>query len=218
MHRLVWNLAWGTSGEVESDEPDDGEGDIPRGPRVAPGTYTLELEVDGRKQSPETLAVAKDPRSPANQAEFDEQFETSYRIFRDSLACRRALAEIYSVKEQLAKIVVGAGDDEIARSSKELAAKVDALVKGTDGTPGFDAANQELTSALNMAESADRTMPAQGSAVYAEARAASSQRIQEWAALKKGPIDTLNQELKTKGLAPIAIAEIEREVFYLMTR
>jgi photosystem II stability/assembly factor-like uncharacterized protein len=218
MHRLVWNLSWGTSGVAESDEPDDGEGDIPRGPRVAPGAYTLELEVDGKKLSPETLAVMKDPRSPANQAEFDEQFETSYRIFRDSLACRRALAEMDSVNEQLAKIVMGAASDEIIRNSKELAATIDTLAKGTAGTLGLDVANQEMTSALNMAESADRAMPAQGIEVYDEARAALSQRIQEWAALKKGPVDTLNRELKTRGLAPIAIAEIEREIFYLMTR
>jgi photosystem II stability/assembly factor-like uncharacterized protein len=218
MHRLIWNLTWGTSGVADSDEPDDGEGDIPRGPRVAPGTYTLEFEVDEKKLSPESLAVVKDPRSPASQAEFDEQLETSYTIFRDSLACRRALAEIGSVKEQLAKIVAGAANDEIAKDNERVAAAIDLLTKGSGGKLGIDAANQELTSVLNMAESADRAMPAQGLAVYAEARAASSQRIQEWAALKKGPIDTLNQELKTKGLEPIAIAEIEQEVYYLMTR
>lgn len=218
MHRLIWNLAWGTSGVSESDEPDDGEGDIPRGPRVAPGTYTLELEVDEKKLPPESLAVVKDPRSPASQAEFDEQFETSYRIFRDSLACRRALAEVGSVKEQLAKIVGGAPNEEIAKASNGLTAQIDALVKGTGGMLGLDAVNQELTSALNMAESADRAIPAQGLEVYAEARASSNQRIQDWAALKKGPIDSLNQELKSKGLTPIAIAEIEREVYYLMTR
>jgi hypothetical protein len=36
--------------------------------------------------------------------------------------------------------------------------------------------------------------------------------------LKKDPIDAFNQQLKTQGLVPIAIAEIEREVHYLMTR
>jgi hypothetical protein len=54
--------------------------------------------------------------------------------------------------------------------------------------------------------------------VYAEAKSAASQRIGEWAVLKKGPLDDLNQKLHATGLAPIEIAEIEREVFYLMTR
>ena len=140
-------------------------------------------------------------------------------MFRDSLDSRRALAEIGSVKEQLAKIIARAGNNDIVTTSKELAAKVDVLVQGTGGTElGLDAANQELTSVLNMAESSDRATPAQALEVYAEARAASGQRLNEWTALKKGPIDALNQQLKTQGLAPIAIAEIEREVYYLMTR
>jgi len=83
---------------------------------------------------------------------------------------------------------------------------------------GLGAANQELTSALRVAESSERATPAQALAVYDQARTASSERIIQWAALKKGPIDTLNQQLKAQGLAPIAIAEIEREVYELMTR
>jgi hypothetical protein len=219
MHRLVWNLAWGSTGVVESDEPDDGEGDMPRGPRAAPGIYKVELEADGKKQPAETLTLEKDPRSPATQAEFDEKFETSYRIFHDSLESRRALAEIGSVKEGLAKITVDASKSEISNQTKELAAQIDTLLKGTDGTLlGLDAANQELTSALGMTESSDRATPAQALAVYEQARAASSERIKQWDALKKGPIEKLNQQLKAQGAAPIAIAEIEREVYTVMTR
>jgi photosystem II stability/assembly factor-like uncharacterized protein len=219
MHRLIWNLAWGTSGVAESDEPDDGEGDIPRGPRCAPGTYTLDLEVDGKKLPTETLSVVKDPRSPATQLDFDAQFATSYQIFLDSLASRRALAEIASVKQQLAKAIASPQNDEIAKQSKELAAAIDALLEGTGGAAlGLNAANQELTSSLSVAESSDRAAPSQALAVYDEARTAARQRISEWAALKKGSLADLNQQLKTSGLAPIAIAEIEREVHYLMTR
>ena len=219
MHRLVWNLAWGTSGVAESDEPDDGEGDIPRGPRVAPGTYSVELEADGKKFPAESLTIVKDPRSPASQAELEEQFKTSYTIFRDSLSARRALAEIGSVKEQLTKVIASQGNSETADECKRFSTSIDALVDGTSsGSLGLDAANQELTAALGVAEGADRTTPAQGLEVYAEAKAASGQRIGEWTALKKGPLDTLNQKLRAKGLAPIAIAEIEQEVYYLMTR
>jgi hypothetical protein len=219
MHRLVWNLVWGSTGVAESDEPDDGEGDIPRGPRVAPGTYTVELKADGRKSSPETLIVVKDPRSHASQPELDEQFKTGHAIFLDSLNARRALAEIGSVKEQLAKVIASQGTSETADDCRRFTTTIDALVEGTTGgSLGLDAVNQELTASLSVAESADRATPAQALHVYAEAKAASAQRTAEWSAFKKGPLDTLNQKLKTKGLAPIAIAEIEREVYYLMTR
>ncbi|MGO9337573.1 MAG: WD40/YVTN/BNR-like repeat-containing protein [Terracidiphilus sp.] len=219
MHRFVWNLAWGSSGVPESDEPDDGEGDIPRGPRVVPGSYSVELETDGKVRAQESLLVAKDPRSPATQAEFEETFATAYRMFLDSLNCRRALAEIGSVKEQLNKLIADPKNNELATKAKELAASADAVVEGAGAASlGLDAANQELTSAMNMAESSDRRVPSQALAVYAEARLASAQRIKDWAALKTGPLATLNLELKSQGLAPIAIAEIEREVHDLMTR
>jgi photosystem II stability/assembly factor-like uncharacterized protein len=219
MHRFVWNLAWGTSGVPESDEPDDGEGDIPRGPRAAPGSYSVELEADGKVLSRESLLVAKDPRSPATQAEFDENFVTTYKMFLDSLSCRRALAEIGSVKEQLSKLIANSKDSAVETKAKELSAAADAVVESSDSASlGLDAANQELTSAMNMAESSDRRVPAQALIVYNEARAASARRIKDWADLKAGPLAALNLELKTQGLAPIAIAEIEREVYELMTR
>jgi photosystem II stability/assembly factor-like uncharacterized protein len=219
MHRFVWNLQWGTSGVRESDEPDDGEGDIPRGPRIAPGSYSVELESDGKVVGRETLLVAKDPRSLATQAEFEANFETAYRMFLDSLNCRRALAEIGSVKEQLNKLIADSTNNEIASKAKELSAAADSVVEGSGGTIlGLDAANQELTSAMNMAESSDRPVPAQAMIVYGEARTAAAQGIKDWAALKTGPLAALNLKLKTQGLEPIAIAEIEREVNELMTR
>ena len=219
MHRIVWNLTWGSSGAADDDQPDDGEGDIPRGPRVAPGTYSVQLEVDAKQLPPQTLVVKKDPRSPATQAGFDQKFQQSYTIFLDSLKCRRALAEIGPVREQLAKIIAASPDNELVTNAKGLATSIDALTDDSAGaTLGLDAANQEFTASLNMAESADRTTPAQALTVYAEARKASQQRIQQWTALKTGPLAALNTQLKAQGHAPIAISQIEREVYYLMTR
>jgi hypothetical protein len=71
---------------------------------------------------------------------------------------------------------------------------------------------------MNMAESSDHRVPSQGLTVYDEAREASAQGIRRWTTLKSGQLEELNRELKTKGLVPIAIAEIEREVYELMTR
>ena len=224
MHRFLWNLAWGTSGVAESDEPDDGEGDVPRGPRVAPGKYTLELEVDGKKAAPETLVVVMDPRSPASQTDLQQQFDISYRIFADSLESRRALAEIGSVQEQLSKVTseASAGDGDLEKIARDLATAIDAVLAGNSQLPeksvGLNQANMELTAALHVAESSDRATPSQALAVYAEAHTASAARVAEWKTLKQGPLADLNQRLKAQHHAPIAIAEIEREVYYLMTR
>jgi photosystem II stability/assembly factor-like uncharacterized protein len=224
MHRFIWNLAWGTSGVVESDEPDDGEGDIPRGPRVAPGKYTLQLDVDGKGLAPETLVVVSDPRSPATQAELEEQFDVSYKIFADSLESRRALAEIGSVQEQLSKTLASTTDlsADLKKQASGFTASINALLSRRSTSPqklmGLEEANTALTAALHVAESSDRALPSQALDVYAQAHRGSAARVKEWSALKQGPLADLNRQLKAQGLTPIAVAEIEREVDYLMTR
>jgi hypothetical protein len=209
MHRIVWNLAWDPSGKPEDDEPDDGEGRVPHAPRVAPGTYTIELEVDGKTVSTEPWTLLKDPRSPATQAQFAQQFATSQQIFRDSLTGRRALSEIDSVKKQLDQIGANAaaGAPLIAKT-KALRADLDAIV---EGNAGMDAATTELATALNAVESSDRTAPSQALAVYHLARAASHARMQQWTAFKSGALATFNQELRVQGLAPVAVIAGERE-------
>jgi hypothetical protein len=215
-HRFIWNLAWGTSGVEESEEPDDGEGSIPRGPKVAPGTYTLVLSVDGKPLPAEQLTVTMDPRTKATTAELQQNFRTTYEIFVASLEARRALAEIGSVKAQLTKNSFS--NSQIAQQQKALLVSIDAITAGAGGSLGLDQANSEITSALNAAESSDRGIPSQAIQVYDEANAASAPRIKEWAALKQGALVQFNQQLTHEKLAPIAISAIEHEVYVLMTQ
>ena len=203
MHRFVWNLGWDPSGKPEDNEPDDGEGRVPHAPRVAPGTYTVELEVDGKTVTTQPLILVKDPRSPATQAQFVQQFSTSHQIFRDSLAGRHALSEINSVKEQLDRIGSNAAAAApVIAKAKTLRADLDSIV---EGNAGLDAATTELATALNAVESSDRPAPSQALAVYRLGRSASHAQIQQWSALKNGALATFNQELQTQGLAPVTI-------------
>jgi len=215
-HRFLWNLAVGTSGVAESDEPDDGEGGIPRGPKVAPGEFTLELIADGKPLPLQNLEVVMDPRSAATPFELQQNFVTASKIFADSLEARRALAEIDSVATQLKKLA--STKTALTTQSQTLYFAITAITDGTPAAPGLGQANTELTSALNVAESSGRAIPAQALEVYAEAAAASSARIKEWAALKQGPLANFNQQLKSAHLPPIAIAAIEHEVYILMTQ
>ncbi len=204
MHRFIWNLAWGPPGTPEDNEPDDGEGRTPHAPRVAPGTYTVELDVNGRKVSSEPLILVKDPRSPATQPQFVQQFERSLMIFRDATDSRRALEDIASVKEQLDKAIVNAGaaDAGVIGRAKGLRADLDALLEGNSG---LDAATTELITALNAVESSDRPAPSQALAVYKLARIASHAKLKQWAALRSGPIARLGEELKAQGLSPVSV-------------
>jgi hypothetical protein len=157
-----------------------------------------------------------DPRCAASSTELQQNFTTSYTIFRGSLESRRALAEIGSVKDQLAKQVFE--KPEIVQQQKALLAAIDAITDGTRASPGLEQANTEITSALNVAESSDRAIPSQALAVYAEASAASTLRVKQWAALKQGALAQFNQQLTREKLVPIAISAIEQEVYLLMTQ
>ncbi|AXC12625.1 Glycosyl hydrolase, BNR repeat precursor [Acidisarcina polymorpha] len=215
-HRFIWNLAWGTSGVQESDEPDDGEGSIPRGPKVAPGIYTVQLSVDGKPLKPQQLNITMDPRIQATTAELQQNLTTAYKIFSTSLQTRRALAEIDSVKTQLGKNSFI--NPQLAQMQKALLASIDQITEGAGGSLGLEQANSEITSALNAAESSDRPIPSQVMQVYSEANAASALRLKQWAALKQGALVQFNQQLTQQKLTPIAISAIEHEVYILMTQ
>jgi hypothetical protein len=215
-HRFLWNLAWGTSGVQESDEPDDGEGIMPHGPKVAPGTYTLELSVDGKSLPAERLLVTMDPRSKATTTELQQNFATTYGIFRASLQARRALAELGSVKDQLTKDAFS--NPQIAQQQKALLASIDAIISGTGAGPGLEQANSEITAVLTVAEGSDRPIPSQAVQVYSEASTTSALGIKAWATLKQGALAQFNQQLTRAQLAPIAISAIEHEVYVLMTQ
>ena len=69
-----------------------------------------------------------------------------------------------------------------------------------------------------MVESGDRAVPSQAIAVYEQSDSAMKARVAEWSQLKTGRLAQLNDQLKQAKLTPVAIAEIEREVEYFMSR
>jgi hypothetical protein len=203
MHRFIWNLAWDPSGKPENSEPEDGEGRTPHPPRVAPGSYTVELEVNGESVSREPLLLTKDPRSPATQAQFALQFATSHKIYGDSLESRRALSEIAAVNKQLDQMNgSAAANAPLIAKVKELRAALERIVAGNSG---LDAATMQIITALNAVESSDRPAPSQALAVYRLGRTASRAKLKEWAVFKGGPLAIFNQELQSQGMTAIAV-------------
>ncbi len=99
MHRFVWNLAWGGSGESTADE--DSESRSPSGPKAIPGMYQVRLTADGQTQS-QSLKIIMDPRSPATPEILQQQLRLGQEIFAEAREARRVLAEIGSVEKHLA--------------------------------------------------------------------------------------------------------------------
>jgi len=68
-----------------------------------PGIYQVRLTVDGKAQD-QPLKVVMDPRSPATAEVLAQQLRLGQQIFGETIAARRALAEIESVQKQLTEL------------------------------------------------------------------------------------------------------------------
>jgi photosystem II stability/assembly factor-like uncharacterized protein len=219
MHRFVWDLTWGGSGEPSVDE--ESEFRNPSGPKVVPGTYTVRLTVDGKPQT-QLLQVVMDPRSPATARILEQQLQLGRQMFAETLEARRALAELDSVQKQLAEIEqkVGEGKGALKSTLAEAQSEIGKIVTNKEERPGggLQGGYTDLSSALHVVEGGDREVPAQATALYQESSQQVKAGIAEWTAYKQTKLRQLNQELREGSLAPIAISEIEQEVEYLMSR
>ena len=226
MHRFVWDLTWGSSGGPTDDE--DAAYHRPKGPKAVPGKYEVHLTVDGKVQN-QVLTVVMDPRSPATPEVLAQQLQLGRQIFGDTMEARRALAEIDSVQRQLAEIQKKVGEQKAeARDASVASALTGAqstlgkLVTnkqhGAGEAPGLQSSYTALESALRVVESGDREVPSQAIAVYKEASQQAKASIAEWKQFKQTQLARLNQQLGKANLAPVAIAEIEREIEFWMSR
>jgi photosystem II stability/assembly factor-like uncharacterized protein len=220
MHRFVWNLTWSSSGGPGMDE--ESEYRNPSGPKVVPGTYTVRITVDGKRQT-QPLKVVMDPRSSATPETLHQQLQLGQQIFAGTIEARRALAEIASLQKQLADLVLKVGEKDSAIRSALLDAQNEiSRIVTKPATLGQTAGLQEvfadMASALRAVEGGDRPVPSQVIAVYNESSQRVKAAIAEWSDFKTTRLPRLNQKLSEADLAPITISEIEQEVQFLMSR
>jgi hypothetical protein len=221
MHRFVWNLTWGSSGGPCADE--DAEMRNPSGPKAVPGIYQVRLTVDGKTQN-QSLKVIMDPRSPATPEVLAQQLKLGQQMFGETIEARRVLAEIGSVQKQLAEVQqkLGAQSSGLKSALTEAGSAINKILANkehaADQNPGLQDAYTGLASALRVVESGDRAVPSQAIAVYRESSQQVKARIAEWARFKQTRLAQLNQQLREANLAPIAIAEIEQQIEFLMSR
>jgi hypothetical protein len=217
MHRFVWNLTWGAS-NPRVDEDDDAR--PPTGPEAVPGVYRIQLTVDGQMQS-QSLRVIMDPRSPATQEILEQQLKLGRQIFSEALEARRAIAEINSVQKQITAIQqkIGEQNPQLKTGLAEAQSRIGKILASAPGPiAGLQDAYAGLASALRAVESGDRPAPSQAIAVYHESSQAAAVALREWAEFKQKELPRLNQQLREAHLAPINIAEIEREAEFLMSQ
>ena len=223
-HRFIWDLSSGGSGtDVEGDDIDATS--IPPGPRVPPGKYTLRLTVDGTSME-RPVQVTMDPRSIAATEVLDQQFALAGSIYRETLASRKAMAELESVETQLNALQSrNSNPVDLQRELRSALAKLQTLKNGRDEVSnasekqiGLADANTGLGVALRVVESGDRPAPAQAIVIFDQMKNAANTQIAAWQHFKVSDLARVNAALQRAHQPPLQIAAIEEQVHYAMTR
>jgi photosystem II stability/assembly factor-like uncharacterized protein len=206
-NRFVWDLRY----ESPAGEG-GGEGGPPgRGPQALPGIYQVRLTVAGR-QFTQPLKVTLDPRSSATPADLAKQFDLAMKASGDLKKAGDTLRQVTTVRRRAAEIKSRPGNPTLAAlaSDAEMAA---AKIAGGGGgrnssvaPSGLGAVETELNTALGVAESADRTPPAQAYAVYQLGSRGLTEQLAAWEALKSGKLAELNGALRTAGVPEIDLS------------
>jgi photosystem II stability/assembly factor-like uncharacterized protein len=223
-HRFIWDLSSGGSGtDVEGDDIDAGS--IPPGPRVPPGTYTLRLTVDGTAME-RPVRVTMDPRTTATTQVLDQQFVVGGSIYRETLASRKAMAELESVETQLNALQAKTNNPaDLQRELRGALTKLESIKNGADDDTkrpekqiGLADANSGLGVALRVVESGDRPAPAQALVIFDQMKSAANTQIAAWQHFKATDLTAVNAALQRAHQPSLQVAAIEEEVHFAMTR
>jgi photosystem II stability/assembly factor-like uncharacterized protein len=128
----------------------------PTGPLVVPGTYRIQLTVDGQNYS-QQLQVVDDPRVPVSQAGLVAQLQLERRMMAGLSVSYAQFNQIQRLRAALAADTVGAPGSgrptSLTDAARALDARVAALANATDS--GIGTANRDLTRHLEDMESGD---------------------------------------------------------------
>ena len=218
MHRFVWDLRYGRSGEQTTADDADTGLQTWIGPLVLPGTYQIKLTVNGKSAAPQRVQIAIDTRSEAPTPALREQFRWAQGAFDDMVKARVAASEIRGLQAQLDKVKEHTGAsapllDSVARAEKQAGQIQTGAPSGRpeDRDSSLTAVARKLSIALNALEGADRVPPAQVIALCKESRQTLKARLTEWTALKQKVVPQLNEQLRRSGIDPLQIVRVEEE-------
>lgn len=101
-NKFVWNMRY--PGATDLDGRQILWAGSTRGPRAVPGTYTVELLVDGEPVMSKDFEITKDPRIETTQDDFEAQFDLHQTIIAKLDTTHKTINRIREVKSELTKM------------------------------------------------------------------------------------------------------------------
>ena len=179
----------------------------PQGPLALPGTYTLELTVDGTATT-QRITVKNDPRSRASAAGLRAQHALLMKIM-DGLRASWDGAQQAATLREAATAAAGGAASEVRSAVATFTARVDS-VAGVDGGRGFGgttfrSVNGALVGQLNAQDNADLEPNAPMLAAFAATCKQLAAVHARWTSVAGADLRALNAVLSRNGKQELAV-------------
>jgi len=219
MHRFVWDLHYSAPESVKHEYPISAiYRDTPRsplGPAVLPGSYTVEITVNGKSYT-QPLTVKMDPRVKASEDDLRRQFELEIGIVEAMNQSYDALQQVRNLREQLKSMKARVKQGQMQRDVDTLAQRASDL-EGTEGgwgvlflsTPegkSLTRLNVGLKTLLAAVDSADTAPTNAESDTFRDAQTVVKEQLTLWSEIKTKDVPALNKQLQKSGLPALDLS------------
>jgi photosystem II stability/assembly factor-like uncharacterized protein len=181
MNRVVWDL--------RMNDPEQVPGTFyaglpPRGPRVAPGQYTVKLTVAGKSYE-QPLTMQPDPRSAGQADAIRAKIDLQLAVVHDIDRLHHAVNEIRKLREELGKSTAPDAKKRLAALDPIEQTLLQVNMKGSEANLAFPGMlNEQLATFLASQDDADTAPTQQHRAMYETLHAQLEAQLAKWAALR----------------------------------
>jgi photosystem II stability/assembly factor-like uncharacterized protein len=214
MNRFVWNLRYPDPPALSHDFTiaaviGQNTPELPRGPLVVPGKYTVRLIV-GNHSYNQPLTVRMDPRVTTSPSGLAEQFDLETKLSRALAQDYEAYTQIKGLQSQIKTVETQLSSNRRARLTvnnlEALSHRLAGIENGphkTEGAEGLKPLSGDLASLDTVADSADTVPTTQARAAADEKLSSLKSRLAEWNEIRSAELPTLNQRLRNFGIVPL---------------
>ncbi len=183
-----------------------------RGPLVVPGTYTVELAVDGHTET-QTVLVKPDPRVSATAEDYRKQLDLELEIAGRVDVANNAILSIRTQRKQLDSYAATAAPAlaaEAKRISAELGVVEDAVydtrLRANEDALNFPIKlNNKLAALLSVVGQSDTAPTEQSYGVFKDLNAQLQVQLEKLAAIDERDVAGFNEKVKSQNIPAITV-------------
>ena len=183
-----------------------------RGAVVVPGTYTVELNVDGQTQT-QTVVVKPDPRVNSTAEEYRKQLDLELEIAARVDAANNAVISIRTQRKQLDSYAATAGPQlaaEAKRISAELGVVEDAIydtrLRANEDALNFPIKlNNKLAALMAVVGQSDTAPTEQSYGVFKDLNGQLQVQLDKLAAIDGKDVASFNESVKSQNIPAITV-------------